>query len=148
MDEMQNFTSEINNQKPNSCLKWCLVGFIGMVVLIAFAIPGVEIIDHIPRTIDNQNHEKYIIELKATSSPMWPFGPQNGRVVLKENKKTISTIDFLLSNDGKNMDYSNWKVDWKNDKVIVTIIGEEQKKETYYLYYNGEICNMTSGSPY
>lgn len=79
---------------------------------------------------------------------MWPFGPQNGRVVLKENKKTISTIDFLLSNDGKNMDYSNWKVDWKNDKVIVTIIGEEQKKETYYLYYNGEICNMTSGSSY
>ena len=45
MDEMQNFTSEINNQKPNSCLKWFLVGFIGMVVLIAFAILGVEIID-------------------------------------------------------------------------------------------------------
>jgi len=76
------------------------------------------------------------------------FRKGDGRVVLKENKKTISTIDFLLSNEGKNMDYSNWKVDWKNDKVIVTIIGEEQKNETYYFYYDGEICNMTSGSSY
>ena len=61
-----------------------------------------------------------------------------------KNAKTICQVDFELWNDGKNMNQSNWKVDWKNDKAIVTIIGEEQKDEVYYLYYDGELSEMNS----
>ena len=68
----------------------------------------------------------------------------NLKIVLKKNAKTIGQVDFELWNDGKNMNQSNWKVDWKNDKAIVTIIGEEQQDEVYYLYYDGELSEMNS----
>ena len=67
---------------------------------------------------------------------------------MKKNAKTICQVDFELWNDGKNMNQSNWKVDWKNDKAIVTIIGEEQKDEVYYLYYDGELSEMNSDLSY
>lgn len=44
------------------------------------------------------------------------------------------------------MDENNWKVEWKTDKVIVTITGEEQTDEIFFLYYNGETENATSDS--
>ena len=80
--------------------------------------------------------------MQATSSPDWPFGSQDGRIVLKDNNnKKISSVDFVLSNDGKSMCESNWKVDWNEESVIVTIMGEEQKDAIYTLYYNGDVSN-------
>lgn len=34
---------------------------------------------------------------------------------------------------------SNWKVDWSDESVIVTIMGEEQSDALYTLYYNGDV---------
>ncbi|MDO5150031.1 MAG: hypothetical protein Q4D76_11625 [Oscillospiraceae bacterium] len=65
---------------------------------------------------------------------------------MKKNKIKKCSINFELQNDGKGMDENNWKVEWKTDKVIVTITGEEQTDEIFFLYYNGETENATSDS--
>ena len=131
----------VNESKPKykGCLIWFLIIFSGIIFHIA-AIPVlIEIADHIPRTIDTQTNGQYIIELQAISSPEWPFGPQDGRIVLKDNKnKRISSTNFVLSNDGKAMCESNWKVDWKKESVTVTIMGEEQNDAQFTFYYNGD----------
>lgn len=131
----------VNESKPKykGCLIWFLIIFAGIIIHIA-AIPVlIEIADHIPRTIDTQTNGQYIIELQAISSPEWPFGPQDGRIVLKDKKnKKISSTNFVLSNDGKAMCESNWKVDWNEESVTVTIMGEEQNDAQFTFYYNGD----------
>ena len=144
MDNIQNTISDEDKPKSSGFLKWCLFVFIGIVILMVTGLLAIELLDHIPRIIDTQANDQYIIELKTTSSPDFPFGSQDGRIVLKENKKTISSIDFELRNDGKGMDACNWKVDWKDDRVMVTIIGEEQQDERYCLYYNGDVSDLSS----
>ena len=127
-------------QKTNGCLKLFLIFFIGTILLI-IAVPVVfYMVDHIPRTKDTKSSGQYTVELQATSSPEWPFGPQDGRIVLKNDNKKISSVDFTLSNDGKSMCESNWKVDWNADSVFVTIIGEEQPDAHYTIYFNGEVA--------
>ena len=69
-------------------------------------------------------------------------GSQDGRIVLKDNNnKKICSVDFSLSNDGKSMCESNWNVEWSEESVIVTIMGEEQPDALYRLYYNGDVSN-------
>ncbi|MDE6036261.1 MAG: hypothetical protein K2G36_10175 [Ruminococcus sp.] len=141
--ENQQFTplvdDENNDNKSGSCMKSCLTVFLSMAGLFILLIISINIIDHIPRTITTEKHNTYIVELQAKSSPVFPFGPQDGRIVLKNNSRKICKVDFVLFNDGKSMDEDNWKVKWETDKVIITIMGEEQTDEIYNLYYNGEV---------
>ena len=135
---------KVNESKPKS--HGCLIAFLitfAVIILHIVAIPVlIEIVDHIPRTRDTQTNGQYVVELQATSSPDWPFGSQDGRIVLMDNNnKKICSVDFSLSNDGKSMCESNWKVDWSEESVIVTIMGEEQKDAVYTLYYNGDVSN-------
>ena len=135
---------KVNESKPKS--HGCLIAFLitfAVIILHIAAIPVlIEIVDHIPRTKDIQTNGQYVVELQATSSPDWPFGSQDGRIVLKDNNnKKICSVDFSLSNDGKSMCESNWKVDWSDESVIVTIMGEEQPDALYRLYYNGDVSN-------
>ncbi|MGN0582913.1 MAG: hypothetical protein ACI4KB_09445 [Oscillospiraceae bacterium] len=146
MDNTHSYIQEDSNQKSNGCLKCCLFTFVTLIGLIIVGILGIEIVDHIPYNIASQENGIYTVELKATSSPDWPFGSQDGRIVLKKNKIKKCSINFELQNDGKGMDENNWKVEWKTDKVIVTITGEEQTDEIFFLYYNGETENATSDS--
>ncbi len=135
---------KVNESKPKS--HGCLIAFLitlAVIIIHIAAIPVlIEIVDHIPRTRDTQTNGQYVVELQATSSPDWPFGSQDGRIVLKDNNnKKICSVDFSLSNDGKSMCESNWKVEWSEESVIVTIMGEEQKEAVYTLYYNGDVSN-------
>ncbi len=114
-----------------------IIVIVSIIVLCPIlVISGIKIYDCIPKTVDSKEFESYTVELQALESPVWPFGPQEGRFVLKKDSKTISKTEFTLRNDGKYMDSSNWKVEWNDDKVIVTIIGEEQANEKYICYYN------------
>ena len=144
--ENQQFTTvddETNNNKSGGCMKSCLTIFLTMiglfVVLFILAIMSIKIIDHIPRNVTTEEHNNYTAELQAKSSPDFPFGSQDGRIVLKNGSKKICKVDFILSNDGKNMDEDNWKVKWETDKVVITIMGEEQTDKIYILYYNGKV---------
>lgn len=142
---MENQTDTIvNESKPKS--HGCLIAFLitfAVIILHIAAIPVLlEIVDHIPRTKDTQTNGQYIVELQATSSPDWPFGSQDGRIVLKDNNnKKISSVDFSLSNDGKSMCESNWNVEWNDDSVTVTIMGEEQQDAIYTMCFNGDVSN-------
>ena len=135
---------KVNESKPKShgCLIAFLITFAAIILHIA-AIPVlIEIVDHIPRTKDTQTNGQYVVELQATSSPDWPFGSQDGRIVLKDNNnKKICSVDFSLSNDGKSMCESNWNVEWSEESVVITIMGEEQPDALYRLYYNGDVSN-------
>ena len=135
---------KVNESKPKS--HGCLIAFLitfAVIILHIVAIPVlIEIVDHIPRTKDTQTNGQYVVELQATSSPDWPFGSQDGRIVLKDNNnKKICSVDFSLSNDGKSMCESNWNVEWSEESVVITIMGEEQPDALYRLYYNGDVSN-------
>ncbi len=91
--------------------------------------------DRMPRTVDSAENGEYTVILQALGSPGWPFGPQDGRVVLKKDGKTICRKNFTLHNDGKNMGAWNWEVEWESGRVLVTISGEEQEDETLALEY-------------
>ena len=135
---------KVNESKPKS--HGCLIAFLitfAVIILHIAAIPVlIEIVDHIPRTKDIQTNGQYVVELQATSSPDWPFGSQDGRIVLKDNNnKKICSVDFSLSNDGKSMCESNWNVEWSEESVVINIMGEEQPDAVYTLYYNGDVSN-------
>ena len=142
MDDQTDIKVNESKQKSHGCLIAFLITFAVIILHIA-AIPVlIEIVDHIPRTRDTQTNGQYVVELQATSSPDWPFGSQDGRIVLKDNNnKKICSVDFSLSNDGKSMCESNWNVEWSEESVVITIMGEEQPDALYRLYYNGDVSN-------
>ena len=91
--------------------------------------------DSVPSTVDTSKYGEYTLYLQALGSPVWPFGPQDGRVVLKEGGRTICRKNFTLYNDGKNMNSYNWSVSWDGSGVTVTISGEEQPDEVIRLSF-------------
>ena len=110
------------------CKTWIwVVGFI--LAIIPLGMIMISFVDRIPRTIDKKINGDYSIELQALGSPTGTFGPQDGRVILKNGIKLLVEEKFFLRNDGKSMDENNWRVKWYSDKVIVEIIGEEQEDE-------------------
>lgn len=117
----------------------CLILFLTVAGIFLLMIFSIYIIEHTPRTVATDSYNNYTLELQAKSSPDFPFGSQDGRIILKSGSKKICREDFILSNDGKNMDEDNWSIKWETDKVVVTITGEEQSDEIYTLYYNGEV---------
>ena len=138
---------ETKDNKSGSCITSCLTTFLAIIGLFValfaglfiLSIMSINIVDHTPRTITTEEYNTYTVELQAKGSPDFPFGSQDGRIVLKNNSKKICKVDFVLSNDGKNMGEDNWKVKWETDKVVITIMGEEQTDKIYILYYNGEV---------
>lgn len=127
------------DNESDGYLKNCLITFLAIVGLFISVIVSINIVDHMPKTISYEKYNNYTVELQAKGSPDFPFGSQDGRIVLKNGSKKICKVNFVLSNDGKSMSEDNWKVEWETDKVIVTTIGEEQTDKIYRLYYNGEV---------
>ena len=87
----QQFTTvdyETKDNKSGGCMKSCLTTFLAIIGLFVglfiLAIMSINIIDHIPRTITTEEHNTYTVELQAKSSPDFPFGSQDGRIVLKK----------------------------------------------------------------
>ncbi len=82
---------------------------------------------------------KYELTLQAVGEPDWPFGPANGRLILKAGEDHISQTDFTLRDDGKKIRSSCWKVTWYDKYVEVILSGEEQSDEQVLLYFNCEV---------
>ena len=127
---------DIEKRRAMGCLKGCLTTIIINIVAVAAVVIGVKVLDSIPKTVDEQKYGEYTVELCAIGSPEWPFGSQDGVVILSKGSE-ICSVDFSLHNDGKNMNNGNWRVSWENDKVVVTIMGEEQPDEIITLYFDG-----------
>ena len=116
-------------------LKVCLLTTLIIIGVIVIIVVTAKIEESIPKKIDSKTNDNYEVVLYAIGSPGWPFGPQEGKVVLRNQSEKINEVNFTLHNDGKNMGEGNWKVDWKEDRVIVTIIGEEQSDQNIVMYY-------------
>ncbi len=82
---------------------------------------------------------KYEAALQAVGEPGWPFGSAPGRLVLKEEGKTISKTDIEIANDGGPVSKKNWRVIWGEDHVEILLSGGEQYDELVTMYYDGSV---------
>lgn len=81
----------------------------------------------------------YEVVLQAVGEPGWPFGSAPGRLVLKEEGRTISKTDIEIANDGGPISEQNWRVMWDDDHVEIILTGAEQYDELMTLYYDGQV---------
>lgn len=125
--------------KEKKTARGCLIALLCMIALVLGPVLGIKISEHIPKTIDTKTSSGHAVILQAVGSPDWPFGSQEGRIVLKKERRTIARVSFTLHNDGKNMGCENWRVEWRSDRVIVTVSGEEQGDKVYQIFYTGEV---------
>ncbi len=87
----------------------------------------------------------YFLAYQNVGEPDWPFGASRVRLVLRGGKKNIIRFPFEIRNDGKWPAPEQWRVDWKEDRVEVTVFGEEQADMQYILYFNGTVRSGESG---
>lgn len=108
------------------------VAMIAIILLVVYQVNK-------PRLIGEVYAEdsKYIVSFIETHGPIF-FGTSEVKIELRSNdeetaeKQEISTSVF---NDGKTLDDTNWKVNFKNDHVEITLTGEEQQDEVTKIYY-------------
>ncbi len=81
----------------------------------------------------------HTLNLVAVGEAAWPFGPADGKLVLKENGKTIAEDTFTLFDDGGSIREENWEVTWEEDMVRVVIRGEEQYPEEFVVGFDGRV---------
>lgn len=80
---------------------------------------------------------KYEVVFYQEGLTDFPFGPSSVKIELKEktSNKTVATERSSISNDGKTLYENNWTVNWLEDRVEVTLHGEEQKDKTLILNF-------------
>ena len=88
----------------------------------------------------------YETVLQAVGDPAWPFGSAPGRLVLKKDGRTLSKTDIEIANDGGRINDGNWKAAWRDDRVEITLSGQEQYDELVKMYYGGQVesCQLTT----
>lgn len=117
------------------------------VIIAAIFIIAVTVVND-NHTVDSEDYQNYSVELISKGAP-FSFGPESGKVTLfgdesdklfmKKSHIVICSADFILANDGVPMSEENWKVNWKDDCVEITITGDEQEDEIFEMYYNGDV---------
>ena len=75
---------------------------------------------------------KYIIVINQVGYPI-SFDSHNVKIQLinNETNEEIKVIEEDISNDGKNLTSENWGVEWLEEEVVITLIGEEQNNEEF-----------------
>lgn len=75
---------------------------------------------------DDKRYELIVYEIGSA----FPYFPSDIKLELKHNNKLVDTKEFTISNDGKRItEEGNFKIEWKDEKVIITTMGEEQEDE-------------------
>ena len=74
----------------------------------------------------------YLIVINQVGYPI-SFDSHNVKIQLIDNKtnEEIKVIEEDISNDGKNLTSDNWEVEWFEEDVVITLIGEEQNNEEF-----------------
>ena len=72
----------------------------------------------------------YLIVINQVGYPI-SFDSHNVKIQLIDNKtnEEIKVIEEDISNDGKSLTSENWEVEWFEEDVVITLIGEEQNNE-------------------
>ena len=74
----------------------------------------------------------YLIVINQVGYPI-SFDSHNVKIQLIDNKtnEEIKVIEEDISNDGKNLTSDNCEVEWFEEDVVITLIGEEQNDEEF-----------------
>ncbi len=99
----------------------CLLAF---VILFLAAFYYEEELKIKPVDTQTSPNGEYTLYLQQVGTPSWPFGPVGGKIVLKKDGKTIDKYKTLVYSDGANLSEYSWDVEWFDDKVVITIRGE------------------------
>ena len=129
--------SEVIKKKNSGCMIQLLIILLLIIVLF---IGGKILYKRLnEKVVDKQSNDEYTIELVAIDNIKWPFGNCKGRLVLKnKDNKVICRQKIEVNNDGTTIDKSNWKVEWKSDRVVVTIKGYDDSEEKIYTLFFSE----------
>lgn len=129
--------SEVIKKKNSGCMIQLLIILLLIIVLF---IGGKILCKRLnEKVVDKQSNNGYTIELVAIDTIKWPFGNCKGRLVLKnKDNKVICRQKIEVNNDGTTIDKSNWKVEWKSDRVVVTIKGYDDSEEKIYTLFFSE----------
>lgn len=113
-------------------LKTMLIIVLTFVIFCAMFIAWFEYSVHYKRTtIFKEKHLEKPYELIVTEiGSALVFSPSDVELTLKQNGKEVYKKNIVVSNDGKTLTKEqNFKVEWQDDKLIVTAMGEEQEDE-------------------
>ncbi len=82
---------------------------------------------------EKSENEKYEVLFQMVGQPNWPFGSTAVKITVKNNDtgEIIQKIQDNIENDGGNFQKENWNIEWKNNIVIITLKGQEQKDKIY-----------------
>ena len=75
------------------------------------------------------------VALQAVGQPDWPFGAAAGRVqfykIQGKKKVMIEEFSISVSDDGAPIHRESCRVEWQEDRVIITLSGSEQEDEVH-----------------
>lgn len=119
-----------------------ILGILLSIVLVICLLYSafIYMIEYHVATVDKKSYNGYEVIMQSVGSPLF-FSSADGRLLLKNNGKTINKTDFVLSDDGGSIRKAVWSVSWYKDHVSVVIRGSEQDDMLYSLYYNGNTKN-------
>ena len=112
----------------------------GISLFTAFILLGSVL--YITRYTVRSKEGTYEAVLQAVGDPAWPFGSAPGRLVLKKDGRTLSKTDIEIANDGGRINDGNWKAAWRDDRVEITLSGQEQYDELVKMYYGGQVVSL------
>ena len=86
----------------------------------------------------NSPDGEYSLVFEQMGDPVWPFGPTDVRLTLKEyNGKIIERVSTQIQDDGANASEHNVvSVSWNNDAVVVILRGSEMQDKEVAIPYN------------
>lgn len=105
---------------------------LAIILLVVYQVNKPRLIGEV-HTKDSQ----YIVSFIETAGPIF-FGPSEVKIELRSKDEETAEkqeISTSVANDGKTLDDTNWKVNFKNDHVEITLTGEEQEDEVIKIYY-------------
>ncbi len=76
----------------------------------------------------------YTLDFVETQSPTF-FSQSDVCIVLKRGNEEKQEFYTEIANDGKRLDQNNWKVIWNEDRVTVTLKGEEQDDQVIVMKF-------------
>ena len=108
-----------------------------IVVILSVLFMPIYYMNYKTKTISEiYGDNNYKIVLKTIGESGFPFGDAKVKVTLYNDKnKKIDSFVAIIKNDGKNIGEENISVDWLEEKVEITLIGEEQEDKIYEMNY-------------
>nr|WP_307759861.1 hypothetical protein [uncultured Peptostreptococcus sp.] len=113
-----------------------ILHMIAIFIILSFAINmGVNYINRptmISQSISTDG--VYTLDFVETQSPTF-FSQSDVCIVLKRGNEEKQEFYTEIANDGKRLDQNNWEVIWNEDRVTVTLKGEEQDDQVIVMRF-------------